>query len=69
MTVVQVQILRRASDPIFEVAMALGGHRKEDAFWEHTLKALVNHFAAKPEYFQTAVCVDKKRQWKRAKNI
>jgi hypothetical protein len=68
-TVAKVDVLLRAGDPMYEFGMALGGHRKEDAFWEHTLKALGNHFGATPEFSKQAVCIDKKRQWRYAKNI
>ena len=36
-TVAQAQVLMRASDPIFELGLTLGGHRQEDKFWNHTL--------------------------------
>ena len=34
----------RASDPIYELGLALGGHRQEDRFWQHTLTQLAAHF-------------------------
>ena len=30
----------RANDPLYEMAMTCGGHRKEDKFWAATLTAL-----------------------------
>src|ERR1700683_4803696 len=39
-TVVQALVLMRANDPLYEVAMTFGGHRKEDRFWAATLTAL-----------------------------
>src|ERR1700741_4998427 len=39
-TTVQVQVLRRGNDPLYEMAMMCGGHRKEDKFWAATLTAL-----------------------------
>ena len=39
-TVVQALVLMRANDPLYEVAMTFGGHRKEDKFWAATLTAL-----------------------------
>src|SRR5919206_3568744 len=39
-TVAQAQVLMRASDPIYEVGLALGGHRQEDRFWAQTLTRL-----------------------------
>ncbi len=43
-TVAQAQVLMRASDPIFELGLTLGGHRQEDRFWQHTLTPLAAHF-------------------------
>ena len=42
-TVAQAQVLMRASDPIFELGLTLGGHRQEDKFWDHTLRSLAAH--------------------------
>ena len=39
-TAVQAQVLMRANDPLYELAMTFGGHRKEDVFWAQTLTAL-----------------------------
>jgi len=33
LTVARAQVLMRASDRIFELGLALGGHRQEDVFW------------------------------------
>ncbi len=38
-TVIQAQVLMRANDPLYELAMTFGGHRKEDVFWAQTLTA------------------------------
>lgn len=68
-TVAQAQLLIRANDPVYEMGLTFGGHAKEDKFWYETLGNLANHFGAAPEVQSQVVCVDKKRQWKRAKNI
>ena len=69
-TVAQAQVLMRASDPLYEVGLGLGGHRKEDKFWEATLTSLAEHFGATdPRVDTQMVCVDKKRQWSSARNI
>lgn len=65
----QAQVLMRASDPLYEVGLTMGGHKKEDKFWDATLTALAKHFGVEAPVVVTAVCVDKKRQWKRAGNI
>ncbi len=69
-TVVQAQVLMRASDPIYEIGMTLGGHRKEDKFWIATLRALGDRLGV-PDAPITAEnsCVDKKRQWRHAGSV
>jgi hypothetical protein len=69
-TVVQAQVLMRASDPIYEVGMTLGGHKKEDKFWVATLRALGDRLGV-PDAPITAgtSCVDKKRQWRHAGSV
>jgi hypothetical protein len=68
-TVVQAQVLMRANDPLYEMGLTFGGHHKEDIFWSQTLSALANHFAiAKPVIETKSVCVDRKRQWRHARN-
>jgi hypothetical protein len=68
-TSAQAQVLLRANDPLFEMGLAAGGHRKEDKFWVHTLEALAAHFGVTTEVDTQVVCVDKKRQWRNARNI
>ena len=43
-TVAQAQVLMRASDPIFEMGLTMGGHKQEDRFWQHTLGAVAADF-------------------------
>src|SRR5919201_3674794 len=64
-TVAQAQVLMRASDPIFELGLAMGGHRQEDRFWQSTLTALAAHFDHEAEVDTVVICVDKRRQWSR----
>lgn len=68
-TVAQAQVLMRSSDPIYEMGLAFGGHRKEDNFWKHTLTSLAAHFGVVAEVDVQRACVDRKRQWRRAGNI
>ena len=69
-TVVQAQVLMRASDPIYEIGMTLGGHAKEDKFWIATLSALGDRLGV-PDAPVTAStsCVDPRRQWRHAGSI
>jgi hypothetical protein len=68
-TVAQAQVLMRASDPIFELGLTMGGHKQEDRFWQHTLSALATHFGHDAEVDTQVVCVDRKRQWSRWRNV
>ena len=68
-TLVQAQVLMRASDPLFELVMAMGGHRKEDRFWADTIGNVAAHFGATADVRTEVVCVDKRRQWSRWTNI
>jgi hypothetical protein len=68
-TVAQAQVLMRASDPIFELGLSLGGHGQEDRFWQRTLMRLAEHFDHEGEVETQVVCVDKRRQWSRWRNV
>lgn len=69
-TVLQSQVLMRANDPLYELGLMLGGHRKENRFWQDTLHALVGHLGvSSAEHSTSVVCVDKRRQWRKAGNI
>ena len=69
-TVAQAQVLMRASDPIFEMGLTMGGHKQEDRFWNHTLASVASHFGAPDAEVDTqVVCVDKKRQWSKWRNV
>lgn len=68
-TIVQTQVLMRASDPIYELGLRFGGHRQEDMFWQHTLTQLARYFKLDATVGIETLCVDKKRQWSEARNI
>lgn len=69
-TVAQAQVLIRSNDPIYELGLRFGGHRQEDRFWQHTLRALAVPFGVTDEPVQTqVVCVDRRIQWRQARNI
>lgn len=68
-TLAQVQLLIRAHDPLTELGMAFGGHRKEDRMWDQTLRALAGSLGIDGEPTKQVVCVDRKRQWRRFGNV
>jgi hypothetical protein len=70
LTVVQAQGLFRANDPLFEIALMLGGSGKEDRFWIATLEALGRRLGVdSPAVTMHASCVDTGRQWRNAGNV
>jgi hypothetical protein len=69
-TTVQAQVLLRANDPLYELAMPLVISRQEDRFWQQTLANLGRHLGlAAPAVTTTVVCVDRRRQWRYAGNV
>ena len=69
-TIVQAQVLMRANDPLYEIAMTMGGHRKEDKFWAATLTALGQRLGVQDPKVETrSICVDSKRQWRHSRNV
>jgi hypothetical protein len=69
-TVVQAQALERTSDPFDELAYMLGGNRMNDRFWRQTLANVATALGAEdPSVDVQIVCVDRKRQWRHARNV
>jgi hypothetical protein len=69
--VAKVQVLMRASDPIYEIGLRLGGHKQEDRFWQHTLQSLAAHVQGDTSLTvqMELLCVDPRLQWSQVKNI
>lgn len=68
----RAQVLMRANDPLFELGLACGGHRREDNFWSHTLTQLARHLGVPEDAIMIEtrnVCIDRQRQWRRATNL
>jgi hypothetical protein len=68
-TAAQAQVLMRAQDPLTELGLTFGGHRKEDAFWASTMRAVARRFDVETEAVTTVVCVERRRQWSRVGNV
>lgn len=69
--VVQIQVLIRANDPIYELGCRLGVvHKTEDVHWHTTLTNLAAHFGVQNARIeQKNILVDPRLQWSEAKNI
>jgi hypothetical protein len=68
-TVVQVEVLMRANDPLWELGMPIAINRIEDRFWNQTLRSIASHFGASDEVVSEVICLDRRRQWSRWTNI
>ena len=68
-TVVQIQGLARANDPIYEIAFRLVGSKVQEKIWRHLLTAMGEHLAVKSEVNIQKIRVDRKLQWSQAKNV
>lgn len=68
-TVAQVETVMRATDPLYEIGMYLGGHPYENRFWKASLTALAKHFGVEAQPEMSDECLDKRRQWRNAGNI
>jgi hypothetical protein len=69
-TVVQIQALERTNDPLYELGYLLGGNRLNSRFWVQTAENLARHFGVdSPQVASQVVCVDRRRQWRRAGNL
>ena len=65
----QIQVILRASDPLYELSFRLGANKAENLFWQHTLIALAAHFGVHGPIQTHIVCVDPKVQWSQFWNI
>lgn len=68
-TVAEVEVHMRASDPLYELGMPLGGHRHENNFWKASLVALGHHFGIDAKPGMEIEELDERRRWRNAGNI
>jgi hypothetical protein len=68
-TVVQIQSLARASDPIYEFGFRLFGSTAQEKIWTHVLTNLAARFGVHERVRLEKDCVDPNMQWYRAGNL
>jgi anti-anti-sigma factor len=68
-TVLQVDVLARSSDPLYELDFRLVGTRAQDRIWTHVLTSLAEHLNTRGEMQVFRRLVDADLQWKNAANI
>jgi len=69
-TVVQIQSLARANDPIFEFGFRfMGGSKQQERTWHHVLTGVAKHYSKDAPVQMKRALVDGKLQWSQAKNV
>jgi hypothetical protein len=68
-TVVQIESLARAKDPVYELAVRLVGGRVQEQIWQHTLRALAACFGLRTPVTVRRQLVDRHVQWSQALNV
>jgi hypothetical protein len=68
-TIVQIQSLARASDPIYELGFRLFGSTQQEKIWTHVLSTLAARFGVRGRVHLEKACVDPKLQWLRVGNL
>ena len=68
-TVVQVQGLARAGDPLYEAAFRLAGSKMQVRIWTYLLESLARHLGVEPGVEVRAEVLDGRVRWSQAGNI
>ena len=68
-TFAQVEVMARASDPLYELAFRLVGCKMQDQIWNHVLTALAAELGTSGEVQMQKTLLDPKLQWGRTRNI
>jgi anti-anti-sigma factor len=68
-TFAQVQVLARASDPLYELAFRFAGSKLQDRIWTHVLTELAALLGTSGDVQMHKTLLDPQLQWNRAGNI
>ena len=68
-TFAQVQVLARASDPLYELAFRLAGSKLQDRIWTHVLTELAALLGTSGDVQMRKTLLDPQVQWNRVGNI
>jgi len=68
-TIIQVNPIFRASDPLMELGLRMGAAKQEDTFWHATLGNLARRLGVQGEISQQDVLIDPRVQWSEWKNL
>lgn len=67
--VVSLEIVMRASDPLYELGLSFGGHRTEERFWAEFLWNVAALYGERPPVRVRRRLLSRRRQWGRWTNI
>lgn len=67
--VVSLEIVMRASDPLYEIGLSCGGHRTEERFWADFLWNVAALYGQRPPVRVRRRLLSRRRQWSRWTNI
>lgn len=65
----RLSIEMRASDPLYEIGLMLGGQSRENSFWSYVLSALGQRHGQHPLVVRSVRLADRRRNWAAAGNI
>ncbi|MFA5399517.1 MAG: STAS domain-containing protein [Dehalococcoidia bacterium] len=68
-TIVQIQGLARAGDPVYELAFRIAGSKLQQGIWTHVLQSMLKHLNVDGQVQVTPVCLDTRLQWGRFFNV
>jgi len=68
-TVVQIQSIARANDPIYEIGFRIIGARQQERIWRHVLKGIASYYSVRAEVEMNKACLDPRVQWSEARNV
>lgn len=69
-TIVQVESMARANDPMYELAFRLLGSRLQEGIWTHVVTSLARHCGVmEPQVELHKSCIDPRLQWSQIANV
>jgi len=68
-TVVQIEGLARAGDPVYELAFRILGSKLQQDIWKHVLQSMLNYLGGSGQVQVTPLCLDSRLQWPRFFNL
>ncbi len=68
-TIMQIQGLARASDPVYELAFRIAGSKLQQGIWTQVLESLAKHVGSAASAQFSKKCLDSPLQWGRFFNI